>query len=133
MPLEIHQDFIYALWKREYITLCWSTNRILMKCNVIDLMRKFLRVNTRVLFHAYTFHAHTSTCVLPRDMYFYTLTSTRCVFPCMYFHEMCTLHDMSKCGPCKHVTGMHCSIVVVPHKITRGKMKLQLSGTVILN
>ena len=86
----------------------------------------------RLLFHAYTFHACTTTCVLPRDVYFHAFTSTRRVFPCVYFHEMCTLHDTSKRGPRKHVTGMHCSIAVVPHKITRGKTKLQLSGTVCL-
>ena len=68
--------------------------------------------------------------VLPRDVYFHVFTSTRCVFPRMYFHKTCTLHDTSKCGQRKHVTGMHCSIVVVPRKITHGKMKLQLSGTV---
>ena len=81
----------------------------------------------RLLFHTYTFHAYTSTCVLPRDVYFHAFTSTRRVFPRVYFHETCTLYDMSKCGPRKHVKGMHCSIVMVPHKITRGKMKLQLS------
>ena len=30
----------------------------------------------------------------------------------------CTLHDTSKRGPHKHVMGMHCSIAVVPRKIT---------------
>ena len=69
--------------------------------------------------------------VLPQDMYFHAFTSTRRVFPHVYFHEACTLHDMSKRGPRKHVTGMHCSIVVVPRKIMREKMKLQLSGTVV--
>ena len=43
---------------------------------------------------------------------------------------MCTLHDTSKRGPRKHVKGMHCNIAVVPRKITRGKMKLQWSGTI---
>ena len=85
----------------------------------------------RLLFHAYTFHAYTSTRVLPRDVYFHMFTSTRHVFPHVYFHETCTLHDTSKRGPRKHVTGMHCSIAVVPRKIMRGKMKLQLSGTVV--
>ena len=86
---------------------------------------------THFLFHAYTFHAYTSMRVLPRDVYFHTFTFTRHVFPRVRFHETCTLHDMSKRGPHKHVMRMHCSIAVVPHKITRGKMKLQLSGTVI--
>ena len=56
----------------------------------------------------------------------------RRVLPRVCCHETCTLHDTSKRGPRKHVTGMHCSIVVVPRKITCVKMKLQLSGTVIL-
>ena len=68
-----------------------------------------------ILLHAYTFHV---------------CTSMRRVLLCMYFHETCTLCNMSKHGPHKHVTGMHCSIVMVPCKITDGKMKLQLSGTV---
>ena len=85
---------------------------------------------TRLLFHLYTFHAYTSTRVLPQGVYFHVFTSTRRVFPRMYFHEICTLHDMSKRSPHKHITGMHCSIAVVPCKITCGKMKLQLSGTV---
>ena len=84
----------------------------------------------RLLFHGYTFHAYTSMCVLPRDVYFHVFTSTGRVFPCVYFHETCTLHDTSKHGPHKYITGMHCSIVVVPRKITHEKMKLQLSGTV---
>ena len=57
--------------------------------------------------------------------------TTRCVLPHMCCHETCTLHNTSKRGPHKHVTGMHCSIVVVPCKITHVKMKLQLSGTVL--
>ena len=48
----------------------------------------------------------------------------------MYFHDTCTLHDTSKRGPRKHITGIHCGIVVVPHKITHRKIKLQLSGTI---
>ena len=75
-------------------------------------------------------HAYASTCVLPRDVYFHAFTPTRCVFPHVYFHETCTLHYTSKRGPCKHVTGMHCGIAIVPRKITLGKMKLQLGGTV---
>ena len=75
-------------------------------------------------------HIHTSLRVLPRDVYFHVFTSMRCVFPRMYFHDTCTLHDTSKHGPRKHITGMYCSIAVVPRKITRGKMKLQLSSTV---
>ena len=54
----------------------------------------------------------------------------RCVLPRVCCHETCTLHDTSKHGPGKHVTGMHCSIVMVPREITHVKMKLQLSGTV---
>ena len=76
-------------------------------------------------------HIRTSMRVLSRDVYFHVFTSTRRVFPRMYFHETCTLHDTSKRGPRKHLTGMHCSIAVVPRKMTRGKMKLQLSGTVL--
>ena len=56
-------------------------------------------------------------------------TSTH-VLPCVCFHETCTLHTMSKCGPRKHVTKMQCSILVVPRVITRVKMKLLLSSTV---
>ena len=74
----------------------------------------------------------TSTRVLPRDVYFHMFTSTRRVFSHVYFNKTFTLHDMNKCGSCKHVTGMHSSIVVVSCKITRGKMKLQLSGTVCI-
>ena len=59
-----------------------------------------------------------------------TCTSTKRVLPHVYFHAMCTLHDTSKRGPPKYVIGMHCSIVVVPRKITQEKMKLQLSGTI---
>ena len=80
----------------------------------------------------YTFHTYTFTCVLSREVYFHAFTSTRRVFPRVYFHETCTLHDTSKCGPRKHVTGMQCSIVVVPRKITCGKRKLQLNGTVCI-
>ena len=95
-------------------------------------MGKFLHVSTRVFCFTRIppMHIRTSTRVLPRDMYFHMFTSTRHVLSRLYFHEMCTLHDTSKRGPRKHVTGMHCSIAVVPRKITRGKMKLQLSGTV---
>ena len=87
--------------------------------------------SSRLLFHTYTFHAYTSMRVLPRDVYFHMFTYRRHVFPRVYFHKTCTLHDTSKRGPCKHVTGMHCSIVVVPRKIMCGKMKLQLSGIVL--
>ena len=57
-----------------------------------------------------------STRELPRDV---------------HFHETCTLHDTTNRGPRKHATGMNCSIAVVPRVITRVKMKLQLSGTVV--
>ena len=57
--------------------------------------------------------------------------TTRRLLPRMSIHETCTLHDTSKHGPCKHIMGMHCGIVVVPCKITCVKMKLQLSGTVV--
>ena len=75
--------------------------------------------------------------VLPRDVNFRMCATTRhtCAFmrhvlPRMCCHETCTLDDTSKRGPRKHITGIHCSIVVVPHEITHVKMQLQLSGTV---
>ena len=72
------------------------------------------------------FHeTRTFTHLLPRDVYFHACT--------VYFHETCTLHGTSKHGPCKHITGMHCSIVMVPCKIMCGKMKLQLSSTVYVD
>ena len=71
-----------------------------------------------------------STCALPRDVYFHACAFASHVLPRVCFHEMCTLHDTSKRGPRKHVTRMH--FVVVPHKITCVKMKLQLSSTVIV-
>ena len=43
---------------------------------------------------------------------------------------MCALYGTSKRGPHKHVTGKHCSIVMVPCVITCVKMKLQLSDSV---
>ena len=64
----------------------------------------------------------TELCFVPR-VYFHMCIST-CVLPRVYLHETCTLHGMSKCGPRKHLTGMQCSILVVPHVITRVKMKL---------
>ena len=73
-----------------------------------------------VLLHMCTFHTCTSSHVLPRDV---------------YFHEMCAslrrVHYMTpEHGPHKHVTGMHCSIVVVTCIITCVKMKLQLSSSI---
>ena len=59
----------------------------------------------------------------PQDVYFHICTSTRCVLPLMYFHMMCSLYGKSKHGPLKNLTGMHCSIVVIPCKITHVKMK----------
>ena len=56
---------------------------------------------------------------------FHACASTRC--------ETCTLHNTSTCGPCKQITGLHCSIVVVPCEIMYVKMKVQLSGTVYAN
>ena len=122
VSLEIYQDFICALLKILYMTLCWSTNGILEQCTVIDLVSRFY-----VWVHAYFV-----TCVYLPCVYFHACASTRRVPTCVYFHEMCTLHDTSKRGPRKRITGMHCSIVMVPCKITHGKMKLQLSGTVAM-
>ena len=62
-------------------------------------------------------------------VYFHVCASMRSVLPWVCFHESCTLYHTSQHGPCKHVMGMHCSIVVVPTKITRVKVKLHLSAT----
>ena len=75
--------------------------------HLTDLVSEFIHVSACVFCskHVATFHA---------------CASTRNVLPHVCFHEKCTLHDTSKRdtskrGPCKHVMGMHCSIVVVPH------------------
>ena len=71
----------------------------------------------------------TSMRVLSQDVYFHACTLTRFVLPCMCCHETYTLHDTSKRGPRKQVTGIQCGIVMVPCKITHVKMKLQLIDT----
>ena len=102
--------------------------------NAIDLVSKLLHLrcapSTRVLPHMCFYKMCISECALPRDIYFHVCSFTRRVLPRVCCHETCTLHDTSKRGPRKHVTGMHCSIVVIPCKIKHVKMKLQLSGTV---
>ena len=101
------------------MTLYWLTNKILVlltaehwsrvyqAINVYSarnpLSKKILRVSARVFY---------STRVLPH-VCFHACTSTR-VLPHVCFHETCTLHATSKRGPRKHVTGMQCSILVVP-------------------
>ena len=64
------------------------------------------------------------------NVYFHVCALMRRVLPRAYCHNTCTLHDTSKHGPRKHVTGMHCSIAVVLHKIMCVKMKLRLSSIV---
>ena len=54
-------------------------------------------------------------------VYFHACTS-RLVLPCMYFHETCTLHAVSKGGPHKHVTGMQCSIRVTTHHACKNEV-----------
>ena len=47
-----------------------------------------------------------------------------CAYTLVYFHETCTFHASNKRVPHKHITGMQCSICMVPHVMTCGKMKL---------
>ena len=60
----------------------------------------------------------------PGDQLWWGTTCGVTVHPHVYFHEMYTLHAMRKCAPCKRVTGMQCSILMVPCVIMRVKMKL---------
>ena len=108
-PLKNSSRFYMCTTEETMLDIVLVNQHNIGECNALDMVSKLLGVSTCEFCSMFTFHMCACTRRVPG-----------------------TLHDKSKCGPCKHVTGIHCSIVMVPHKITC-KMKLQLSGTVLVS